>query len=100
MKIRRDCPLNKECESVDKETEEFIVCKWLMDVEDKNAIDGSKNKGKECAIPLIPITHVALMREITALHEAIVSLKNETVKRQDEFLGLVHSAKRLNDESK
>lgn len=83
------CPLGKVCEEV---VDGHIArCAWYTELKGNNPQTGEESSDKGCAIAWLPILQVELSRTNMSTAAAVVSLREETVKRQDAALTLAFS---------
>lgn len=98
VKIKYTCPLGHQCEKVNGDYLER--CVWYTEIEGKNPQNEERIKEWKCAIAWLPLLNVEMSGTNRGQTAAIESFRNETVKRQEAFLGLakVAAQKRLNND--
>jgi hypothetical protein len=90
MEIKTTCPLGHQCEkAVDGAIER---CAWFTQIRGKNPQSEEVVDEWACAIQWLPLLSVEVSQTNRGQTAAIESFRNETVKRQDAFLGLAHQA--------
>ncbi len=81
MITRTVCPLGCECERV---VDDHIErCLWYTEVKGRNPQTDEVYDRNECAMTLTPMLLIANTKEASMLNASMVSLRNETIKRQD-----------------
>ena len=78
------CPLGHKCEEV-KEGK-IHRCAWFTTLAGRNPQTGEQIDEKACAISWLPIMQVEVAQSNRGTAEAVVSLREETIKRQDSLL--------------
>ncbi len=81
------CPLGSTCKKVVDDHME--VCMWLVTVKGEDPQTGEKIDKDNCAMSWQPILMVENSKETRSVGDSLISLRNETVKRQDKALGMV-----------
>lgn len=80
--MKKKCPLlNKPCIE-DK-------CAWWVEMVAKNKATGELQPYHDCAITKLTVLGLELLQKTTGVQKATESFRNETVKRQDAFLGMI-----------
>lgn len=85
------CPLGSKCEEV--KDNKVHRCAWLTTLAGRNPQTGENIDEKACAIAWLPVMQVEVAQANRGTSEAVVSLREETIKRQDEFIGLAYQAR-------
>ena len=75
------CPLGHQCETV--KGEEIHRCAWFTELAGKNPQTGEMINDKGCAIAWLPIMQVETAQAMRGTNHAVVTLREETIKRQD-----------------
>jgi len=75
------CPLNSKCEEIKDNT--FYQCHWLVEIAGKNPQSEDLIHEKKCAIAWMPILLIENAQTNRGQTEAICSMRDETMKRQD-----------------
>jgi hypothetical protein len=75
------CPLGSKCEEV--KNNKMYRCAWFTTLAGKNPQTGENIDEKACAIAWLPIMQVEVAQANRGTSEAVVSLREETIKRQD-----------------
>lgn len=88
IKIDLTCPLGHTCEKVDKETGNINRCAWFTTLAGRNPQTGEQVDEKACAIAWLPVMQVEVAQSNRGTAEAVVSLREETIKRQDSLLDI------------
>lgn len=94
MEIRTGaCPLGSKCENVIEEDNRQILirCPWFVKIEGKNPQSEEQFDEWRCAIAWGPILQVENAQQTRQAGAAIESLRNETVKGQNNFLNLLQT---------
>ena len=84
VKVKMTCPLGSQCEKT--VGEEIHRCVWFTQIDGVDPQSGDKISEKRCAISLIPLLQVDGNRMLHNVGGSIQSLRNETVKRQQDAL--------------
>lgn len=87
------CPLGSKCEEI--KDNKLHRCAWYTEMKGTNPQTGEAVDEKACAIAWLPLMQVEVAQAGRGARDAVVSMREETIKRQDAFLGLAHQA-RLN----
>ena len=80
------CPLGSTCEKI--VDGKIMCCAWYTELKGKDPQTGDETSDKGCAIAWMPILQVEMSRTSITTASAVVSLREETVKRQDAALAL------------
>lgn len=92
--VVKTCPLGHTCEKVaDGKLER---CMWYTKMEGINPQNGEKLDRWDCAITWQPLLMVENSKNSMMNTNAILSFRNETVKRQDEALKAIDNVKSNN----
>ena len=90
MEVKIVCPLGSECEkAVDANTIER--CAWYVKLGGKNPQTGEVVDEWKCAMAWQPLLMVESTGVSAGVASSVQSLRNETIKRQDEALKLVQN---------
>jgi len=87
------CPLGKVCEEI--KDNKLHRCQWWKRLTGQHPQTGETIDEWDCAISWLPILQTEMARTNRGQTAAIESFRNETVKRQEAFLGLAHKANQL-----
>lgn len=86
METKITCPLGSECETA---KDGFIErCAWLVDVDGISSNNGEKVKESKCAMAWMPILQIEQTAKSIGINDAVCSLREETIKRQDIALSM------------
>ena len=88
------CPLGHQCEIV--KGDEIHRCAWFTALAGRNPQTGESIDEKGCAIAWLPIMQVEVAQANRGTAEAVVSLRNETIKRQDKALEMSKNSQTIN----
>lgn len=86
MDIKTTCPLGSECETI--RDNKIHRCAWLVEVEGKNPQSIEYIKEQKCAIAWMPILQIEMSQTNRGQTEAICSMRDESLKRQDAVINL------------
>lgn len=97
MKTIKTCPLGHTCEKV--VDDHIEVCHWYTTMRQSDPVSGQEKDVKECAITWLPVLSTEQSSASRFVAEAIHSLRNETISRQDEALRIAeaHGVKAITD---
>jgi hypothetical protein len=87
------CPLGHKCEEV--KDGKINRCAWFTKLAGRNPQTGEQIDEKACAIAWLPIMQVEVAQSNRGTAEAVVSLREETIKRQDTALLMQSNDMRL-----
>lgn len=87
------CPLGSKCEEI--RDNKLHRCAWFTEVKGTNPQTGENTDEKACAIAWLPILQIENAGVSRSTADAVISMREETVKRQDAFLTLAIG--RVND---
>ena len=87
------CPLGSKCEEI--KDGKLHRCAWVTQLAGRNPQTGEIKDEKGCAIAWLPIMQVEVAQSSRGTTEAVTSLREETIKRQDEFLLIATKKQRL-----
>ncbi|MCK9622156.1 MAG: hypothetical protein M0R47_16670 [Methylobacter sp.] len=88
-----DCPDEKLCEHVDRKGK-LHRCRAYMAIEGRHPTTGAETKDWKCAkYEWQPILLLEIARTNRGTSDAVVSMREETIKRQDQFIGLAFEAR-------
>lgn len=85
------CPLGSKCKEI--KDNKMYRCAWLTELKGQNPQTGEQLDEEACAISWMPMMQVEVAQTQRGVSAAVVSLRDETIKRQDEFIGLAHQAR-------
>lgn len=91
IKIELTCPLKSECETISDGV--LKRCAWFTELAGRNPQTGESIDEKACAIAWLPLMQVEVAQTQRASNESVISLREETIKRQDQFLGMAYQAR-------
>jgi len=80
------CPLGSKCEEI--KDNKLHQCAWLVEIKGTNPQTNETKDEKACAIAWMPILQIETSGTQKATHDAVISLREETVSRQDMALQL------------
>ena len=86
MKIELTCPLGAQCETAKDNT--VYRCMWYTRLQGKHPQSEEIIDEWKCAIAWLPIMQVEVAQTNRGQTEAICSMRDETVKRQDFALNI------------
>ena len=89
IETRITCPLGHTCEKVVDGVVER--CAWYVELEGENPQNGQRINQSKCAIAWGPLLNVENTSVGNRVAHSIQSLRNETIKRQDKALGMIHA---------
>jgi len=93
IEIKKFCPLgHKACEYVEDNT--LYRCEWYEHLVGKNPQSEELLDEWKCSVSWLVLLGAENAQTNRGQTAAIESMRNETVKRQDAFLGLVANSKR------
>ena len=75
------CPLGHKCEEV--KGDKIHRCAWFTTLAGRNPQTGEQIDEKACAIAWLPVMQVEVAQSNRGTSEAVVSLREETIKCQD-----------------
>jgi hypothetical protein len=78
------CPLGSVCEEIKGDA--LHRCAWFTQLAGRNPQTGETINERACAIAWLPLMQVEVAQSNRGTAEAVVSLREETIRRQDEFL--------------
>ena len=89
------CPIGKKCQEA--KDGKVYQCNWFRRLVGMHPQTGEQIDEWDCAIGWVPLLMVEMSKTNRGQTAAIESFRNETVKRQDAFLGLANdvSQKRI-----
>jgi len=83
LKIETTCPLGSKCEEVKDGV--IMRCAWFAKLVGKDPQGEKEYDDWRCAISWLPIMQVEVAQTNRGNTEAICSMRDETIKRQDVF---------------
>ena len=90
LKIIETCPLGSTCEkAVDGAIHR---CAWYVEVQGMNPQTGEPVNDKKCAITWMPLLQIEAAMTNRGQTEAICSMRDESLKRQDEAIQRITEA--------
>lgn len=91
--ILYSCPLGHSCQT---ETEtEIRRCMWYIHLRGKDPQSEKEIDEWSCAMSFMPLLQIESSQQMRQAGAAIESFRNETVKGNEKFLGLVQGARKL-----
>lgn len=78
------CPLGSKCEEI--KDNKLYRCAWYTELKGRNPQTGEQVDEKACAISWLPVMQVEVAQANRGTSEAVISLREETIKRQDAAL--------------
>ena len=94
LKVEYTCPLGSECETVENKV--IKRCAWYTKVAGLDPNTGKEVDDWACAMSWMPMLQVEMSSTNRGQTAALESFRNETVKGQEEFTGLVKKQMVLN----
>lgn len=85
------CPLGSKCEEI--KDNKLHRCAWFTELKGENPQTKELIDEKACAIAWLPLMQVEVAQTQRASNESVISLREETIKRQDQFLGMAYQAR-------
>ncbi len=86
MEFKYVCPLGGKCEEIRDNA--LTRCAWYVKLVGKDPQSEKELEEWRCAIAWLPVMQVEVAQTNRGQTEAIVSFRNETIKRQDIFTAL------------
>jgi len=80
------CPLGSDCEKIDLKTGKLNRCAWYTCLAGQNPQTGELIDDWKCAMAWMPIMMVETSNTNRGTSAAVISLREETIKRQDEII--------------
>lgn len=93
IEIKTTCPLGHTCEQVSGGVIER--CAWYVTLEGKNPQNGKDESQSKCSIAWQPLLLIEGNGMIAGTNASIQSMRNETIKRQEQALGVIKNAKNI-----
>ena len=84
IQVELTCPLCSKCE--ESRDGKIYRCAWLTTLAGRNPQTGVDMDESACAIAWLPIMQVEVAQTGRGTNEAVTSLREETIKRQDAAL--------------
>jgi len=84
LPVELTCPLGSRCEEV--KDNKIYRCAWFTTMSGRNPQTGEYIDEQACAIAWFPIMQAEVAQSSRGTSEAVVSLREETIKRQDAAL--------------
>ena len=84
LQVELTCPLGSRCEEV--RDGKIYRCAWFTTLAGRNPQTGDHMDESACAIAFMPLMQVEVAQANRGTSEAVVSLREETIKRQDAAL--------------
>ena len=81
------CPLGSTCKKV--VDDKIHQCIWLIPLEGDNPQTGERMTTERCSIAWQPLLMIEQSGQVRATAASVQSLRNETVKRQDEAIKVI-----------
>jgi len=75
------CPLGSKCEEI--KDNKLHRCVWFIELKGKNPQTGEDLDERACAIAWLPILQIEVANVNRGVHSALISIREETVVRQD-----------------
>ena len=94
LEVVLDCPLDKECEHIG-EDKKLHRCRWYKMVKGIDA-QGGEHEEWDCAIPMNVMIGLEVATTNRGMTQAVESLRNETLLRQDAALRLIDAENTTN----
>lgn len=83
IETRIICPLGSKCEEIKDQT--LVRCAWFTKLVGKDPQSEKEIDEWRCAIAWLPIMQVEVAQTNRGQTEALCSMRDETIKRQDVF---------------
>jgi len=81
------CPLGSKCEEI--KDNKLHRCAWFTEMKGRNPQTGENVDEKACAIAWLPVMQVEVAQTNRGINEAVVSMREESIKRQDRLLSAI-----------
>ena len=81
------CPLGAKCKEI--KDNKIHQCAWYVKLAGRNPQTGETMDEEACAIAWLPLMQVEVAQSNRGTSEAVISLREETIKRQDEALAVI-----------
>jgi len=88
------CPLGSKCEEI--KDNKLHRCAWFTTLAGRNPQTGEQIDEKACAIAWLPVMQVEVAQANKGTAEAVISLREETIMRQDQALSQMKTERLLN----
>ena len=82
------CPLGSKCEEI--KDGKIHKCAWFIEIKGNNPQTDEPIDEKGCAIAWLPILQIESANVTRSVHSAVVSTREENVKRQDTVIDILH----------
>jgi len=91
------CPLGSKCKEI--KDGKIHQCAWFTKLAGRNPQTGESMDEEGCAIAWLPLMQVEVAQANRGTSEAVISLREETIKRQDAALNRIsnQSGKLINE---
>lgn len=102
LETKTTCPLGHKCEKIaqSEDGNSYIErCAWYVEVQGKHPQTDETLNESRCAMAWQPVLILEQSRNIHINTNAMLSMRNETVKRQDEALEALKNAEKNNVKS-
>lgn len=96
IKVKTTCPLGSECEKV--VGDEIHRCAWYVKLQGKNPQDDTPMDEWRCSMAWQPILMVEGNGAQMHVNKSVLSLREETIKRQEIALGVFDELKSIKAE--
>lgn len=90
MEIKQTCPLGSDCEII--KDNQIHRCYWFVCLKGKHPQSGEPIDEWGCAIGWLPVLLVENAQTNRGQTKALEAFRNESVKRQEVFNGLISTA--------
>ena len=81
------CPLGSKCKEI--KDGKIHQCAWVTKLAGRNPQTGESMDEEGCAIAWLPLMQVEVAQANRGTSEAVISLREETIKRQDAALNRI-----------
>ncbi len=91
------CPLGSKCESLKEDSEGpyLEVCPWYTEIAGTNPQTGEQINKKQCAVAWMPLLSVQHAQATSGVNEAVCSLRDETIIRQNIAIEAMRNARNI-----
>lgn len=95
--MKYTCPLGHKCETRDESGNVEERCRWFVQLRGKDPQSEQEIDKWDCSIAFMPVLQVEGSQQTRQAGAAVESFRNEMVKGNDQFLGLINQAKALDN---
>ena len=91
-RITGECPLGSKCEEYNEEEKVLVTCPWYVCIKGKDPQSEEQIDKWGCSLAWLPILLVENAQTNRGQTDAICSLRDETITRQDMFNRMINRA--------